>query len=440
MANISSPISIIGAGWAGLAAAVKLSQAGIPVYVFESAAQAGGRARDIPLRNISLDNGQHIITGAYKNVLDVLETTGANIEDLFERSPLSLRLISKQKKQYLLRATQLPAPLNLLTGLFGKTGFSIMHRLQIARLSLQFITNPNSIAEQRTVQDWLGKHGQDQELVKILWEPLCLAILNTPINKASARIFLKVLKDSFLYKKKNSDLMYPRKTLSKLYVEPCIKYIEQHGGKVFLNTRVTGLLTENNRIKGVSLGEKSIKSEEVVLTIPPHQLHGLLSTNPQLLNLASQFSDFNYEPITTVYLQYPKQVQLEQPMTGLLETYSQWIIDRRICNQPGLMAVVISSSGPHMKLERDQLAALVEKEIAYIFPDWPKPISRVAIREKRATFRADTAVDFIRPENQSTFHGLWFAGDYTDTGYPATLEGAVKSAVTCARHLTELYK
>ena len=247
MANISSPISIVGAGWAGLAAAVKLCQARIPVQVFESAAQAGGRARDIPLRNFSLDNGQHIITGAYTHVLDVLQTTGVDIEDYFERSPLYLQLSNKAKKNFILRATQLPAPLHLLTGLFGKTGFSLKHRFQITRLSLQFITNPNSIAEQRTVQDWLGKHGQDSELIKMLWEPLCLAIMNTPINKASARVFLRVLKDSFLRKKKHSDLLYPKKTLSQLFVEPCVNYINNNGGKVYLNTRVTGLVTGNNQ-------------------------------------------------------------------------------------------------------------------------------------------------------------------------------------------------
>lgn len=440
MANISSPIAIIGAGWAGLAAAVKLSQAGIPVNVFESAPQPGGRARDIPLRNISLDNGQHILTGAYKNVLDILNTAGVSFEEAFERRPLHLQLVNKQNKQYLLRATQLPAPLNLLTGLFGKTGLSIKHRIQIIRLSLQLLSNPNSIAEQRTVLDWLGKHGQDEELIKILWEPLCLASLNTSIKKASARIYLRVLKDSFLYKKKNSDLLYPKKTLSKLFVEPCIKYIEQHGGKIFLNTRATELITENNRIKGIRFGNKGIKTDEVILAIPPHQVEGLLASNYQLSDLADQFQQFKYEPITTIYLQYPANIQLSQPMIGLLGTYSQWILDRRFCGQPGLMAVIISSSGPHMKLERDQLAALVENEIAGIFPDWPKAKSRVAIREKRATFRSDTNVEFIRPENQSSYHGLWFAGDYTDTDYPATLEGAVKSAVSCSNSLIELYK
>lgn len=440
MANISSPIAVVGAGWAGLATAVKLCQAGIPVNLFESASQAGGRARDIPLRNISLDNGQHIITGAYKNVLDVLKVTGVNLDEAFVQSPLNLQLVNKDKKKFILQATQLPAPLHLLTGLFGKTGFPVKHRLQIARLSLQLLSNPDSIAEQRTVQDWLGKHGQDSELIQNLWEPLCLATLNTSIEKASARIFLKVLKDSFLYKKKHSDLLYPRKTLSKLFVEPCIKYIEQHGGKVYFNARATGLVTENNRIKGLRFGDKGMKAEEVVLTTPPYQTHELLASNHQLLTLAKSFSQFSYEPITTVYLQYPSNVQLTQPMTGLLGSYSQWIVDRRTCGQPGLMAVVISSSGPHMKLERDKLAVLVEKEIATFFPEWPKANSRFAIREKRATFCSDTHVDFIRPENQSTFHGLWFAGDYTDTSYPATLEGAVKSAVSCANSLIDLYR
>lgn len=440
MPNQSSPIAIVGAGWAGLAAAVELSKAGIAVNVFEAAATAGGRARDIPLKRLALDNGQHLLIGAYTHILDTLNTVGVNTETVFDRQPLSLNLVNKNHHHVRLTATQLPAPLHLLSALFTNNGFSLKQRVQIARLSLQLLTNPDSIAAQRTVQDWLGTHGQDTETIQLLWEPLCLATLNTSINKASARIFLRVLKSAFLYKRKHSDLLFSTKTLSKLFVDPCVDFIQQRGGKVYFNQRVTDLVIENNKIKGLRFGDKGIKAAEVMLAIPPNHVHELIKTQGSLSELANDLKQFTFEPITTVYLQYPPHIQLEQPMMGMVGTTAQWIFDRRVCGQPGLMAVVISSSGPHMNIKREQLAALIQNELGQVFPDWPQASSSMVIREKRATFCSNTLVDSLRPANQTNLHGLWLIGDYTDTGYPATLEGAVQSGKACARHLVELYQ
>jgi len=440
MSNKTSPVAIVGAGWAGLATAVELSKAGIPVNVFEAAATAGGRARDIPLKKISLDSGQHLLIGAYTNILETLQTVGVDTDAVFDRRPLSLKLQDKNKHHFTLNANQLPAPLHLFSGLLGKNGFSIKQRYQIAHLGLQLLQNPESIATQRTVQDWLGMHKQDSKIIKILWEPLCLATLNTPIKKASAKTFLRVLKNAFLYKKEHSNLLFSTKTLSKLFIEPCINFIKQNGGNVYFNKRVTELVIEKNKIKGLRFQDKGIQTDEVILAIPPNHCHSLVKSHTALNDLANDLAEFKFEPITTVYLQYPPNIQLEQPMMGLLDTCSQWVFDRRVCNQPGLMAVVISSSGPHMQLEREQLATLIKKEMSSIFPAWPQPSSCLVIREKRATFCCDTNVDAIRPASQTSLHGLWLAGDYTDTGYPATLEGAVQSGIHCAQHLVKLYK
>jgi squalene-associated FAD-dependent desaturase len=433
-----SPVAIVGAGWAGLATAIKLAQQGIPVSLFEAATTAGGRARDIQLKKIALDNGQHLMIGGYQHVLAILDTVGVDINTVFERRPLSLQLIGKNAQTLHFQANPyFPAPLHLLAGLLGKTGMSLKHRFQIARLSIQLLQNPESIADQRNVQDWLGLHGQDEEITRWLWEPLCLAILNTPIKKASARTFLRVLKDSFLYKRKNSDLLFSTSTLSKLFVDPCLNFLNANDAKLHLGQRVTGLTVENNRVSGLNIGDKHLAFKHVILAVPPNHCHNLTASHPQLGDLNNKLSQFTFEPITTVYLQYPRDVQLPQPMIGLVDSYSQWIFDRRICNQPGLMSVVISSSGPHMKLDRQQLADLVIKEIAYKFPALPKPRSSFVVREKRATFQCSMNIDAIRPENHTPVQGLWLAADFTDTGYPATLEGAVKSGIECARQVAE---
>jgi uncharacterized protein with NAD-binding domain and iron-sulfur cluster len=134
-----------------------------------------------------------------------------------------------------------------------------------------------------------------------------------------------------------------------------------------------------------------------------------------------------------VYLQYPPQVRLPHPMQGCLNTVSQWIFDRRLHGQHGLMAVVISADGEHMQLDAEALGTTVARELAALFPHWPAPLARHVIREKRATFASRVDVNRQRPGAQTPVAGLWLAGDYTAVGLPATLEGAIRSGLHAAR-------
>ena len=166
-------------------------------------------------------------------------------------------------------------------------------------------------------------------------------------------------------------------------------------------------------------------------------LASLLAPYPVLTALASSLQQFQYEPICTVYLQYPESARLPVPMLGMLGGVGQWAFDRQLCGQPGLIAVVISSSGIHMAWPNSQLVDVISAELANLFPRWPQPASTHVIREKRATFASQVNINQSRPTNQTAVEGLWLAGDFTQTGYPATLEGAVRSGVQCTQQIIE---
>ncbi|NNF96803.1 MAG: amine oxidase, partial [Halobacteria archaeon] len=191
------------------------------------------------------------------------------------------------------------------------------------------------------------------------------------------------------------------------------------------------------RITGVWFDNNFQPADQVVLALPPHATAPLLEPHPELKALASNLQQFAYEPICTVYLQYPESVRLPVPMLGMLGSVGQWAFDRQICGQPGLIAVVISSSGNHMDWPNSQLVNVISAELAKLFPSWPQPGSNQVIREKRATFASLVNVNKNRPSNQTAIAGLWLAGDFTQTGYPATLEGAVRSGVQCTQQMLE---
>jgi squalene-associated FAD-dependent desaturase len=423
---------IVGGGWAGLAAAARLASLGHQPLLLESAKQLGGRARKLAFDEYAVDNGQHLFIGAYHSTLSLLEQVGVDLESAFERQPLQLRMRHLDGQQLEIRAPQLPAPLHLLWALLGASGFSFRSRWRALRFGWRLYTHNLVTSPDQDVLSFLQQAQQTPELIRNFWTPLCIAIMNTPIAQSSAELFVNVLQDAFLHNRQDSDLLYARRDLGSLFIEPAMQYIEQQGGHVQLGQRVSGLRIENDRIRGLTTTQGEIDVRQVILAVPPHAAASLCREQPALTELMQQCQAFHYEPICTVYLQYPETVRLSQPMLGLLGGLGQWVFDRRCCEQPGLLAVVLSSQGEHLQLDNDTLIREVAGELARLFPDWPAYNKAYVVREKRATFASRVDINRIRPDNHSPVHGLWLAGDYTRTGYPATLEGAIRSGLQCA--------
>jgi len=427
-------VIVVGGGWAGLSAAVWLARHGVSPILLEAARQLGGRARALRFGSFHVDNGQHVLLGAFESVLEMLATLGVSEASVFRRQPLRLLLFGREGRRIELRTERLPAPLNLIAGLLRSSGMSFSARLAAIRLL-------RSIARERpeqlvdcAVADFLRERRQPYEVVQALWGPYCYAALNAPPERASARLFLCAARHTFFGHRRHSDLLLPVLDLSACLPRPATDYIESRGGSVRLGARVQAIEVSEGAVTGVKVNDAVVPADHVVLTTPHDVAVELLQPHAALSAQVASIRQLSSQPICTVYLRYTDTVTLERDMVGLLDALPQWLFDRdRLNGDRGLIAAVISGPGPHLRLTNEALIAQVIHDIARRFPSWPAPIDAKLVRERRATLAAMPGVDEFRPKHATPIKGLWLAGDYTATGYPSTLEGAVKSGMLCAR-------
>ena len=422
-------VAVIGAGWAGLAAAVALTQARIRVSVFEAARHLGGRARSLEIEGAKLDNGQHILIGAYRETLRLMRAVGADPDKLLLRSPLAIEYPGK----FSLRAPRLPAPLHLIAALLTAGGLSWGERLAATRFMTAMRSNAYRLAADMPVAELLAVHRQSGALARYLWEPLCVSALNTPAASASAQVFLNLFRDALDGARANSDYLIPRVDLGKLFPEPAAAFVRANGGLVRLGTPVRTLERTSD---GFALDAGAEHYSHVILAVGPHQIDALLDRFPALAPTRQNVAALAYEPIYTCYLQYPADIAMPLPMTGFDGGSIQWIFDRGRLNAiPGLLAAVISARGAHQSTSQDVLAASIHRELAAFLPGLPAPLWSRVIAEKRATFSCRSGI--ARPANRTAVEHLYLAGDYTASDYPATLEAAVRSGVQAARLVCE---
>jgi hydroxysqualene dehydroxylase len=427
-------VVIIGSGMAGMAAAASLAQRNISVTLLDAAAHMGGRARSVAIEYNSqvhqLDNGQHIALGAYREMLKLLELVGVNEKDAFLRTPLHLETRSGHETVFKLKTPHfLPAPLNQLIGFLTCSGLSWAERFATIQLMLRLKKSQYQLAADLPLADLLQQNQQSSNLVNLLWEPLCLAALNTPIDLASSKVFLNVLKDTFS-SKHNSDFLLPKLDLSQLFSQPILRFITARKASVKLNQRVKNISATQNGYT-VFTKEAQFEASHVIVALSPLRLGKVIADLPKLAHVAEQTDSYDYQPIYTIYLQYAKDTMLPKPMLGLVGGVSQWVFDRGIlCGQSGLMAVIISAQGKHQQYTQDTLALRVAQELRDAFPHLVKPLWHKVIAEKRATFSCN--VNLPRPAHVTPYPRLYLAGDYTFADYPATIEGAVRSGIACA--------
>jgi len=417
-------VAVIGAGWAGLAAAVALTQAKIRVSVFEAARHLGGRARTVEIEGVKLDNGQHILIGAYRETLRLMRVVGADPDKLLLRAPLAIEYPGK----FSLRAPRLRAPLHLAAALLTARGLSWGERMAALRFMQAMRRHAYRIAADMPVVELLAQHGQAGALTRYLWEPLCVSALNTPAACASAQIFLNVLRDALDGAREASDFLIPRADLGQLFPEPAAQFVRANGGSVRPGTPVRTL---DQTESGFALDAGPERYSHVILALGPHQIDPLLDRFAALAPVRQSVAALACEPIYTCYLQYPPGIAMPQAMTGFDGGSIQWIFDRGRLNAiPGLLAAVISARGAHQSASQDTLAGSIHRELSAFLPGLPAPLWSRVIAEKRATFSCRPGI--ARPENRTPVEHLYLAGDYTDSDYPATLESAVRSGLLAA--------
>lgn len=427
---MSAPrVAVVGGGWAGCAAAVELTRCGAAVTLYEAARSLGGRARVVASHGRMLDNGQHILLGAYSETLRLLRLTGIAEKSVMLRLPLQMCYPDGSGMTFI--APRLPAPWHVGLALLKARGLRHADRLALARFSTAARWMGWRLNRDCTVSELLTLHEQTDTLVRLMWRPLCIAALNTPPERASARVFLNVLRDSLGARRSASDMLLPRVDLSALFPGHAARFVESHGGQVVCGARVDGMerTTGGWRLRGLDY-------DAVVLATPPAQAAALLAP----LTPATPVPAFEWEAITTVYLQYDSALRLPRVFLALQDApeamrWGQFVFDRGQLNpaDAGLLAVVISTSGQALDQGKEALAVQVAAQLADALrmPALATPRWHQVISEKRATFACTP--DLQRPSNDIGIAGLALAGDYTDSDYPATLESAVRSGTAAAR-------
>jgi squalene-associated FAD-dependent desaturase len=415
-----------------MAAAVMLAERGILVTVFESAKQLGGRARGVWSNDTQLDNGQHILLGCYRHTLQLIAQVGGDIERDFLRLPLQLTLHNR----FELKTSLLPAPLHLLTGLLSTKGLSLTQRLSAARFMLAMRRINFVLPHDISALELLRAHKQDDELIHLLWEPICISALNTPVHKASAQILLNVLRDSLNGSRSDSDMLLPRVDFSALFPDRAAEYVKQRGGKVFTSCGVESIIPHGKEIELLT-ASGTRRYSHIICAASTASSARLFRAMPQLARIAAQIETLTFQPIYTVYLQYPAQVCLPHAMLGLDRCFTQWLFDKgQIAGHHGLIAAVISAEGLHQELEHEQLAQKVAQELREQLGITVTPLWHQVIAEKHATFSCEP--NLSRPAHTTPLDNLLLAGDYTAGDYPATLEGAVMSGIRCAKEIVNL--
>jgi hydroxysqualene dehydroxylase len=401
-------IAVIGGGWAGIAAAVELTAAGVDTTLFEAGRVLGGRARSMTVDGQTLDNGQHIMLGAYRETLALMRRVGADPDKLFDRRPLQVI----DPSGFHLALPMLPAPFNVAWGLLTSTTVTWHEKAKTAWWMAGIKRQGFQLAEDTTVTRWLDSAGQTGTLRHHLWEPLCLAALNTPANRASAQLFANVLRDSLgSSRREDTDLLLPRVALGKLLPEPAGRWLQANGADLRMSHRVQHLVPTDNAIEI----DGEIFASAILATAPQHAA----------TLWPSSARNYSYEPIATVYLQFGAKTRLSFPLFNLHGKHGQWVVD----HGNGLLACVLSGHGKWELLSDDALAVALQAELRMAEPaNWHK-----IIREKRATFSARTGLH--RPEPITSHPGIILAGDYTWADYPGTLEGAVRSGRRAAHLL-----
>ena len=424
-------VAVIGGGYAGMAAAVTLAAQRVPVTVFEANRTLGGRARRVEHRDLALDNGLHILIGAYRETLRLMRLVGADPERLLLRLPLQWRI----HERFRLEAARLPAPLHLLAGLLTASGLPLSERLAAAGFVFRMRRKRYRLNADTTVAALLARKSQGARATRLLWQPLCVSALNTPPEAASAQVFLNVLRDSLDAERDASDLLLPRADLSRLFPDPAADYIRRNGGTVLSGQRVTAIDPAADGFAVAAAGASHAFSH-VVCALPPYHAGAFLAGISALADAAKAVGSLAYQPINSVYLQYPAAVRLPSPMLGFESALLQWAFDRgALAGQSGVIGLVISAEGAHEDLAHEELGRLAHHELQQQIGTLPDPAWVRVIAEKRATFACTPGLR--RPDARTPLRHFYLAGDYVASDYPGTIESAVRSGVNAARMILD---
>ncbi len=447
MASDHSAIIVVGAGFAGLSAAVRLAAAGRRVLVLEARGRLGGRATAFEDRETGarVDNGQHVLAGCYHETFRFLDAIGARDRVALQDS-LDVAFIDRAGHRSRLRCPRLPAPWHLAAGVLRWSGVGWRDRLPLARLSGALKAGAPPPPPTETVAAWLARLGQTPRMIEMLWEPLAVAALNQGIDQALAAPFVRVLAQMFTGATRDASLGMTATPLDAMYAEPARAFIEARGGEVRLNA-LARVGVRGGRVESVSVrGDALPLPDAVVAAVPWFGLSGLFQDpDGTLAPLLAAAAGTAASPIVTVNLWLDRQV-LPDAFVGLPGRTMQWVFDTSQIRRtsagsapgsargsargaaPSHLSLVSSGAEAVLRQSNDELIALARRELGDAVPEARAAtlVRATVVREPQASFSLAPGQP-ARPGTRTAVAGLWLAGDWVDTGLPATIESAVVS-------------
>ena len=425
-------VAIVGGGWAGMAAAVAACQAGHAVTVFEASRTLGGRARAVPGTlpdgtPVTLDNGQHILIGAYTETLRLMRLVGIDPESTLLRRPLALPFADGTGLQTPAIAAHWPAPLDAIAAIATARGWSWAERLSLVKASVGWQWRGFRCAPELSVAQLCA--AMAPKVVHELIDPLCVSALNTPAEKASAQVFLRVMQDSLFGVRGGSHLLLPRTDLTALFPTAAAEWLTRKGAPVHLGRRIAQLRWRDThwlldeQVFDRVIWASSSSNAALALVESARSASELIANSLQ--GWSGLASSLRFESIATIYAWAP-QARLPHPMLALRNTPqapAQFVFDRGQLGGPaGLLAFVVSASDGTREALQVAVLAQAATQLAGLDLTGLQAVQTVV--EKHATFACTPAL--VRPP-QAIAPGLLAAGDYVQGPYPATLEGAVRS-------------
>jgi hydroxysqualene dehydroxylase len=435
---MSDSVLVIGGGFAGLTAGVVLAETGRRVRLLEAKPYLGGRARSWtdPVTNSVVDNGQHLFMGCYQATLKFLKTIGTLDRIRFQKG-LAVSFLERGGQLTTLECPRLPSPFHLLTGVARSDSFAAREKLEILQFGWRLRSPSRNGNSGLTVDQWLRQLGQSESLRHNFWDLLCIAAMNEDPKIASAALFERVLRLALFSSPEDSRLGLARVGLSDCYTTAAVEYIEARGGRIDLGMPVRKVTLDGNRCTGVELdGGDRIEGEGVISAIPSFAFGEILPSGlAQAGSFFARITSLRPAPIISINLWFDRPVT-DLEFAGLRGATIQWLFNKGKILGHGENYLALVVSGAHRIVDRpkEEMVALALSDLADLLPEArnAKVTRSLVVKERQATFSPSCEAEATRPPVSTPINGLYLAGDWTATGLPATIEGAVQSGYAAA--------
>lgn len=436
------PVVIVGGGLAGLSAAVALCARNIPVLLLEQKPTLGGRTYSFTdsATGDTVDNGQHLLIAGYERTMAFLSAIGSyDLVDIQPRPSLLFHHPSKGFRRF--SVPLIPPPLNLAAAVLSSSLFSVADRMRLLRAGAALRRAERDSVRHLTVREWLDRCGQNVEVRRCFWDLLSVSIMNETPERASALVFIEALRAAFLRSPRAAALAFPRTGLSEVFCVPAREFIEANGGTVGCGTEVRGLEVDGTCVRAViARGGERLPLAACIVAVPPARAAALIPDWLQQEFLALAREEDSSSPIVSVHLWFERDF-MDQPFVGLVGRKIQWLFNRRRIahsdRDDGYITAVVSAAYDLVGAGNDEIVRLTMKDVRSVFgQSIGEPLRSLVIREKKATISLTPRTLPFRPGTKTAIQNLFLAGDWTDTGYPATIEGAIISGERAATHVT----